>query len=154
MGEKGEYQQFSLGVRYLLIFLNRAERELKESKKISKKTCQTLLKCLIASESGLRDLLIHYDPSGENKAEDQESPSHTADLLEAIDIERSCLEDLLETLVKNDEMERDAKIMSLYLPENDDLDKLLRYETTIEKQLYRALDQLQFLQLRRKLKDS
>ena len=37
-------------------------------------------------------------------------------------------------------------MLSNYLPPKQSVDKLLRYETTIERQLYRAVDQLERLQ--------
>jgi hypothetical protein len=40
--------------------------------------------------------------------------------------------------------------LSRSLPESDDTDRLLRYETAIERQLYRALDHLERLQRQRR----
>ncbi len=48
-----------------------------------------------------------------------------------------------------EERERDAEVTSRALPSKDATAKILRYETAIEGQLYRALNQLERLQRRR-----
>jgi len=52
--------------------------------------------------------------------------------------------------VKNLPIEIYARVKSLVLPDEAATDKVLRYETHLERQLYRAMDQLERLQRRRK----
>ena len=49
----------------------------------------------------------------------------------------------------NESLELAAEISSLALPPAEVLDKTLRYETTIERQLYKAVNELERLQSRR-----
>jgi hypothetical protein len=48
-----------------------------------------------------------------------------------------------------EEAEESARQAAAVLPSADTLDKILRYETTLERQLYRAMNQLERLQRRR-----
>jgi hypothetical protein len=52
-------------------------------------------------------------------------------------------------LAKNHIAEVSARILSSLLPERDDAEKILRYETSIERQLWRAIGMLERLQARR-----
>lgn len=51
---------------------------------------------------------------------------------------------------KTEKLLAEAQLRSLSLPDEPALDRILRYETTIERQLYRALEQLERLQRQRK----
>ena len=51
---------------------------------------------------------------------------------------------------ENQLRELDAQLRSLALPDEAATDKVLRYETHLDRQLYRAMDQLERLQRRRK----
>jgi hypothetical protein len=59
------------------------------------------------------------------------------------------LTNLKEILEENEQLELEAKLASLYLPSRDAIEKILRYETAIERQLYRAMSQLERLQRQR-----
>ena len=47
---------------------------------------------------------------------------------------------------KREQAEESARQAAAVLPSADTLDKILRYETTLERQLYRAMNQLERLQ--------
>ena|ERR1035437_2615028 len=49
-------------------------------------------------------------------------------------------------LEEREEKEEEAREAASVLPSSDVLDKILRYETTLERQLYRAMHQLERLQ--------
>jgi len=51
---------------------------------------------------------------------------------------------------EKEKLELEAQITSLSLPGEQAIDKILRYETAIERKLYRAMDQLERLQRQRK----
>jgi hypothetical protein len=57
---------------------------------------------------------------------------------------------LKEYAARRENLERDAEARSFSLPPADVTDKLLRYESHLERQLYRAMDQLERLQRRRR----
>jgi len=71
-------------------------------------------------------------------------------ILKLIGDEKEKMEDLKEMVKEKEELETEAKIFSLALPSKEPMDKILRYETTIERQLYRAMNQLERLQRQRK----
>ena len=54
---------------------------------------------------------------------------------------------------EREEAEEDSRQAAATLPAADKLDKILRYETTMERQLYRAMGQLERLQRMRKGED-
>jgi hypothetical protein len=88
------------------------------------------LRRLIRYESGqiARALAGHSFDLQQSKAEDLGQPESTA----------------------SSNLEMDAMTDHLFLPANDDLDKLLRYEAMINKQLNHAISELERLQARRK----
>ena len=67
-----------------------------------------------------------------------------------IDKELELLEILKEHARTNAQLETDVEARSLALPTADATEKLIRYEAHLERQLYRAMDQLERLQRRRK----
>ena len=64
--------------------------------------------------------------------------------------EKKRLEVLREVLVEQEQMAEAATLLSLSLPVADLADKVLRYETAIERQMYRAMSQLERLQRQRR----
>ncbi|MGA2221813.1 MAG: hypothetical protein ABSH21_08565 [Verrucomicrobiia bacterium] len=66
-------------------------------------------------------------------------------------IERQLLENKFfrALLEEREEKEEEAREAASVLPSSDVLDKIMRYETTLERQLYRAMNQLERLQRRR-----
>ena len=50
---------------------------------------------------------------------------------------------------KQEDAEEEERRLASTLPSVEKLDKILRYETTLERQLYRAMNQLERLQRRR-----
>jgi len=55
------------------------------------------------------------------------------------------LESLKQHTLERARLEQEAEVRSLSLPAEDATDKLLRYEAHLDRQLYRAMDQLERL---------
>jgi len=73
------------------------------------------------------------------------SPEHSYDL------QQSRADDLAEPdSVPSSSPEIDAMTDHLFLPETEELDKLLRYEAMIDRQLNHAMGELERVQARRK----
>ena len=51
-----------------------------------------------------------------------------------------------EVISEDEGLRRDATVRTLSLPTRESVDKIIRYETSIERQLYRAVSQLERLQ--------
>src|SRR5437762_2179469 len=66
----------------------------------------------------------------------------TSERLEALDLFNGWVKE-------NGLRELDAQVRSLALPDESATDKILRYETHLDRQLYQAMDQLERLQRRR-----
>jgi hypothetical protein len=74
------------------------------------------------------------------------SPSQKAQLTAILDGEKRKLEASKLEIIKREDRRLESYQATLNLPSNDALAKILRYETTIERQMYRAIDQLERLQ--------
>jgi len=71
-------------------------------------------------------------------------------LLCMIDKEIKTWKGMIKEFDKKEKMELNAEVDSLFIPSKEALDKIIRYETAIEKQFYRALHELIRLQAFRK----
>ncbi len=82
--------------------------------------------------------------------EDRKASQEVAQLLEIIDVHSKWLSELERYKIKRENLAVDAEARSFSLPPADVTDKLQRYETHLDKQLYRAMDQLERLQRQRR----
>ena len=80
----------------------------------------------------------HSEQLRESMEADQELHDRTSDVLEG-------MADLMGATLA-----REANLLRLSLPPKEAVDKILRYETAIERQLYRAINELERLQRRRR----
>lgn len=71
-------------------------------------------------------------------------------ILAEIDRIRKHYFELRQATIKREKAEESARQAAAVLPSSETLDKILRYETTLERQLYRAMNQLERLQRLRK----
>ena len=71
-------------------------------------------------------------------------------VIKFIDLRLKELESLKQHTLERAKLEQEAETRSLSLPAEDATDKLLRYEAHLDRQLYRAMDQLERLQRQRK----
>jgi CRISPR/Cas system-associated endonuclease Cas1 len=60
------------------------------------------------------------------------------------------ISELKRNVTIREDLARDAEARSFSLPPADATDKLLRYEAHLDRQLYRAMDQLERLQRQRR----
>ena len=81
---------------------------------------------------------------------DVEKVKQIDDCIEYLDNELKRLNALKACTLLREKLEEDAEIRSLSLPPKDKLDNILRYETHIDRQMSRAMDQLERLQRRRR----
>lgn len=92
------------------------------------------------------------EPGAQAKVDDSKSsPDRCKEiLLKVLSDEREKLEKQLEFIEIIESLKINSRMASLALPSSDSIDKILRCETTIERQLYRAINQLERLQRQRK----
>lgn len=88
---------------------------------------------------------------GGKPGDDLPDPAHCRKaLVTLLTDEKKRLEVLREALVEQEQMAEAATLLSLSLPVANIADKILRYETSIERQMYRAMSQLERLQRQRR----
>jgi len=86
----------------------------------------------------------------DEQAVDEQTDKNRANLVVCID---GCLERISALdgyVTEREDLALDAEARSFSLPPADATDKLLRYETHLDRQLYRAMDQLERLQRQRR----
>jgi len=88
--------------------------------------------------------------SSPEEASDEETPNGIDVAIRPIDLRMKELESLNQYRLESAKLVRDAEARSFSLPPADATDKLLRYEAHLDRQLYRAMDQLERLQKQRK----
>lgn len=81
---------------------------------------------------------------------DEEMDDKHSDVAEFIDKQLSLIGVLEEHELERQKLQRDAQARSFSLPPADTIDTVLRYEAHLDRQLYRAMDQLERLQRQRK----
>ena len=142
-------RQGSLGVEFLIALWEKAQRELEYKSEISKTTQDALYKhfgrdrsspaimCHVLSED------LDQERASGLAGEAQESISSF------IKDEIKNLKSLLRVKEGQENLQIEANLLSLSVPGGHEHDRIIRYEMMIERQLYRALDQLERLQRRR-----
>lgn len=157
-----EFKDSSEGLQYLILVLNQARDEVQRVGYTSKSCLSKLSEDfgsgegeLVSRCSDLTRMAIQGPPKpGQTagEAEGKLSPEECKrTILGLIDSEKEELEAMLEVALEWERREMEVKYAKLALPANPlIMDKILRYETAIERQLYRAISQLKRLQRERK----
>jgi hypothetical protein len=106
--------------------------------------CLFALTCLASPTEGKKE-----DRPSEQVA-DKAADEKRADLVAFIDSRLERLSTFEEYATDREKLAVDAEARSFSLPPGDATDKLLRYEAHLDRQLYRAMDQLERLQRQRR----
>jgi hypothetical protein len=147
----------SVGVGYLISVLDEVKADVEETGHLSGFGVKKLISNFGAEEDSLASVccvVSEMATQGPEKAkEDPEKYGDTPPpekckeaILKLIEQERARLVTIKEILEEKENAETAAKIPSLALPSKEAMEKILRYETTIERQLYRAINELERLQ--------
>jgi len=146
-------------VEYLSAALLKVKFELASKRDLSEPT-----KDLLAQTFGLTDnvfvkacLIVAGETLGKDGSPEEASNEETPNGIDGIDVvirfidlRLKELESLKQHTLERAKFEQDAEARSLSLPSEHAADKLLRYEAHLDRQLYRAMDQLERLQRQRK----
>ena len=147
----------SLGIRYFKYILTDI-RDCVESEGCLYDTSRDDLIKNFGSEKGsfAHTLLLFDHMIKEGPRLSQEDPDNFGEpinpekgkkaMLSTINEEMKKLDRLEEKLLDKEEMDLDAEIESRTLPKKEVIDKIIRYETALEKQFYRALHELMRIQ--------
>ena len=139
-------------VEYLRVALSKVKSELASKGHLSEPVQELLVDtfgltnnvfvkaCLLLA--GGKTLVRDSSPE---EASDEETPNGIDVAIRVIDLRMKELESLKQYRLESAKLEREAEARSLSLPAEDATDKLLRYEAHLDRQLYRAMDQLERL---------
>ena len=126
---------------------------------------------VVADMCGVREGSLAFTLSGVSsiarddlQEKDDEEPSTRRDdlspekcqkiLLDLIDTETARLKNEAELVTEKEQLEWDAAVLARHLPSDEVLGKILRYETAIDRQMYRALKELRELQAARRARST
>jgi len=154
-------EKSSLGLQYLMGVLAEVREEVEQVGHLSQEAQRRLVENFGDEEYGLFCWCRTFSRMAtEGPQRSEEDPDHPGEIpnpeqctkmiLSLIDSENQKLQNLKELITANEALEVDAKRASLTLPSAKATEKILRYETTIERQLYRAMSELERLQRQRK----
>lgn len=90
------------------------------------------------------------DRASEQAVDEQAAKEHIDRVAAAIDDRLEKISQLKVYEIDREYLARDAEARSFSLPPADATDKLLRYEAHLDRQLYRAMDQLERIQRQRR----
>ncbi|MEW6586840.1 MAG: hypothetical protein AB1442_14690, partial [Nitrospirota bacterium] len=154
-------QRSSMGLRHLTTLLQDKRSEIDSCDSLSKESEQELFENFGFEKGGLAytiSLFNYMGTIGQQKAKGD--PENHGDppapetckkaMLKLIDKEIATMKKFIEAFSDKEKNELEANTMSMALPDKIIIDKSLRYETTIERQFYRALHELIRLQSARK----
>jgi hypothetical protein len=145
------------GLAYLGALLSEAKSEIANDGYISEKTRNMILHAFYFWDCEFAVRCFHAGPP-EAKAEDRpseevvdrETAKERAMVVAFIDSRLGMLSRFEGEAREREELALDADARSFSLPPVDATDKLLRYEAHLDRQLYRAMDQLERLQRQRR----
>jgi hypothetical protein len=124
---------------------------------VSERALEVLLYTIGCCDEVLITVCSSLKPSTDEEHTGLPEPSAAQNRIAQRDLAISVLDERLEVLklldqsaMNNRSLELDAEVRSLALPDEGAASKVLRYETHLDRQLYRAMDQLERLQRRRR----
>jgi hypothetical protein len=139
------------GLEYLSALLQRAKSEIQNHGFISEKLRTMIYSTFCFWDHGFALGCLSAGPA---RAGRNDIPSKTetsnAEVLALIEDRLERLDTFKEYVLEREKLAVDAEARSFSLPSAGAADKLLRYETHLDRQLYRAMDQLERLQRQRK----
>ena len=145
------------GLTYLSVLLQKAKSEIASEDGISEKTRMGIVEafcfwdCLFAltcSNAGPPELKVDDQPPA--IVEEKESGKKLADVVAFIDERLERISLFRGYALEREKLNRDSETRSFSLPPAVATDKLLRYEAHLDRQLYRAMDQLERVQRQRR----
>ena len=165
-GRKRELSRTTHGIAHMKRVLDRTRALVEEQGRLTKGQLAEAIRIYgdrMGSVAGTL-LALSTAATGGPPVNDHEKPGTGSDfpsperckelLLSLIDREMARLKDEAELMAEREKLELDAAVLSLHLPSDDVLAKILRYETAIDRQMYRALNELRELQAARRARST
>lgn len=158
--KESDYKKSAFGVRYLVEKLEEIRTWVEGAGGMDDAILRQVAEVFGDEEDGLFRALVVANSIFQNNPEDQSNPGkldlealkahHKSAALNVIDSYLEKLKGLLSMMDENEANEEAARLDADFLPSKEVADKLLRYETTLERQIYRALNELERRQRQRR----
>lgn len=152
--KESDFKKSSFGVQYLLDTLREVRDYVEETGALDDLILKRVAEVFGNEDEGIfqamaifRQMLIDNPEGLEPEALKEK---HKRVVLECIATQEERLKGLASILAENEANEESAKTALSHLPSKDVVEKLLRYETTLERQIYRALNELERRQRQRR----
>jgi hypothetical protein len=143
-------KESAVGISVLTMILEKARDDVKQHGELTEEALGQVLKSLAGKPNEITEKLTKLramladNPDG--LAPEALKAKHQEAVLKYIENELSWCRYLKRECEEREDKEEEARQAASVLPSSDVLDKILRYETTLERQLYRAMHQLERLQ--------
>lgn len=148
-----QMEKSTQGLEYLKAVLRSIREDVERDRELTQATCDQLLRRFINEPNYLtRDLLGYRERFLANKdglSPEESKGNHQRAVMSYIEIKLAEYEELSGRSEEREDKEETARQLANVLPAAAVLDKILRYEGSLERQLYRAMNQLERLQRRR-----
>ena len=142
------------GLNYMTAILLGAKSELSSQGHFSEHLRNVLLCTFGSSDYSVLSACFlvgeEKEPNSDSIGSNGEDADNVQIAIAIIDRQLKALDLLKQHALESSKLEVEAETRSLSLPSQDATDKLLRYEAHLDRQLYRAMDQLERLQRQRK----
>lgn len=151
----------SIGLGYLINALDDIKGEVEEAGSLTENAKEKLIEKFAGNKEGFVLTILIFDSMASDSkmmAEGKMEPTEklpTPDkcceiILKIIDEELDSMKHFKKLFENKEKFEDENTVLGLALPDKETLEKLHRYETSIERQFYRALHELQRIQSARK----
>ena len=148
-----QMEKSTQGLDYLKAVLRSVREDVERDGELTEATYEQLLKRFIGQPNSLtRDFLRlreRFEACGEGASPEELKDSQRRTVLRFIEEKLVEYEELSGRSEEREDKEETAQQLANVLPAAAVLDKILRYENALERQLYRAMNQLERLQRRR-----
>ena len=163
-GLKKELSDTSIGINFLRQILAEAREQFVESGTIDSEVLRKLVTYFGKGEGSIAAIYSNYiaettchddeESSAPKNAEELEELKEARDeVLAAIDDELEMLDSRLECILEIEQLKSENYLATLCVPPQGPADQIMRYEASLERQVYRCIAALKELQRQRRAND-
>ena len=157
-GHEKQLVMSTAGVKQLLGVVEGIRCDIKEHGEFSQNTEKQMLDIFGREDNSPGQELLFYNwlasENGQQSEDSGEKPPTPDEcrkiILDILAEKESGYKDALEVMREREDFQTQASLAKSCLPDSNSSERILRYETAIERQLYRAMNQLERLQRQRR----
>ena len=146
-------EKSSQGLEYLKAVLKLVRADVESEGELTQASCDRLLKRFMNRPNSLTRELLEYRErmaaGAEGLSPEEVKDNHQRSVLRYIEAKLAWYEGLSGQRQEREDKEETARQAANVLPSAEVLEKIMRYEGSLDRQLYRAMNQLERLQRRR-----